>query len=80
MRKSFMPFGDPTVRGDRYHQLFRMSDATEIGKAVRLKVATNGHYTYPSWSADGRYVVYQELNERLWIIDVSAVLAAAKPE
>ena len=79
LRKSWA-FGDPTVRGDPYHQLFRMSDGTEVGKPVRLKVATNGTYVYPLWSADGRYVIYKELNELLWIIDVSAVLAAPKPE
>jgi len=80
LRKSWIPFGDPAVRGDRYHQLFRISDGSEVGKPVKLKVATNRDYVSPLWSADGRYVIYTELNERLWIIDVSAVLAAATPE
>lgn len=71
MRKSIIPFGDPTIEGDRYHQLFRMADATEVGQRVKLKVSTDRHYTFPCWSPDGRFVIYDELSERLWIVDVA---------
>ena len=40
-RTSGILFGYPTVRGDRYHQVFRMSDGSEVGKPVKLKVATD---------------------------------------
>ncbi len=70
-QKSSIPFGDPTVRGDRYHQLFRMSDASEVGKSVKLDVNTDRDYISPCWSPDGRFVVYHDASEHLWIIDVS---------
>lgn len=68
----WMPFGDPVIKGKRFHQVFRMSDAIEVGKAVTLAVETDRDDIAPCWSPDSRYVVYQDSKcEHLWIIEVA---------
>jgi hypothetical protein len=76
VRGSLIPFADPTIKGDRYHQLFRMSDASEVGKPLKLKIKTDRDYISPCWSPDGRFLVYHDASEHLWIIDVSETLSA----
>lgn len=71
LRKPVVPFGDPVVKGERFHQLFRRQDASEIGKPVKLDVDTDRDYIDPCWSPDGRFIVYHNASEHLWIIDMS---------
>lgn len=78
VRGSGIPFGDPIIKGDRYHQLFRMADASEVGKPLRLKVKTDRDYISPCWSSDGRFLIYHDASEHLWIIDMSIYKTAGE--
>lgn len=72
-RRGLMAFTDPVVSGKRFHQVFRMSDAVEVGKPVILSKTTEKDDIQPSWSPDSRYVVYMDGGcQHLWIIEVPA--------
>ena len=72
--------GRGIAKGKRYHQLFRCSDATAIGKPLILPFTANGADTLEAiWSPDGKYILYPEVFFRsIYIFPVGHV--SAKPK
>ncbi len=69
-QRGFFFLTSSKASGKRFHQIFRLSDATEVGPSVILEKPADVDDLQPCWSPDGRFIVYVDNHSRhVWIIE-----------
>lgn len=68
---TLMPFGSRPILGERYHEIFCVSDGRRVGRTLGLLSTTPADNVRGVWSSDGRFVVYHNTRyHQIWVVEV----------
>ena len=60
--------GGHVIFGQRYHEIMSLPDLARVGKPVRIPSDASRSPLHPCWSADEKFVVYQD--DGFWMLAV----------